>query len=1682
MADELPDIELSGGFTTHAAPDPFSVDLNLSPDIPEEDEDKGFLTEAGEFAGSFIEGGINEVLAVGAPEAIGRGQAGVDLSDSDDYGDVVASAIGQGVAQAGIIATSTKAGAVAGGMVGGPFGAAVGAAGGAFVGAATTLFQGIRRAQYGTRQSARDAFVAQQAAQGLEAAEEDILAIEEDAADKALWTNVGGEAVDTAFAFVTGGTGGGLRATVKAGKDIAKTTARVTARNGFKQGVGTALAGISKEAAKREVIKASLTRAGRFKLAAKEALAGASGEGTAEVIQGAGERAAVRSAVGGEGFISSFGDEITSEQAIKDFGVGAIAQGTIRGGAMIRETGKRVKATRDVAAINEQAEASADLSKARPLAEGESEIAEGAAAYERISNGTSNDLDSKAAMLNKIYHDLDGETDGAIFPPDFAPTEVLAKTFADDPDIVVRPLEDGSTEISLRPDTESKVITDLRRQAERKNYLKNQLEEVTENRKSLERQQDTLIMQRNHLSNLNEKLNNQVVEIDNLLAEDRQLRSKDQPTRRDPKDTREQAGEQQNLIPDEREESLVAAYKQRRKDEKAAQKKRAADAKAAGTQANLIPTKEIAGRDVSDISALEGFLSKEEKDALRAERRELRDEMLTNVRDIRGIEADIELMTSTRNDGKLDRLRLQEQRVSQELENINSRLYDKPADQLGEVQPTPIESVFNYKDRKKDALKHFKFAGPKIQRERGFDLNKIRQQPIPDRFRADIKQLEAFDPETSAPTSDTGLNSAEQSFVAAFKEGAKKDIKRIREKLNKDNIIMYMRRKGTVERGLGFTPEQGEAIVESKFSNDNYVRGIIARAEGNLRRLSDMISEQENLGINDKVINEALQGDIVALSELPPRIRNEVDKMRIEVDKLSDELIDSGMLNSRMVAIVKKNKGAYLTRQYRLFENPAKHIDEVVKNHPVWERAQGLFRQQLPEQAVNESDAAYDKRINDAMREFLIELGGQGSVVNAIASNVKSGKPSKVLSILKHRKDIPLEIRELMGEYTDAPTNYINSMHKMAALLAGHRYMSDVRDIGVAAGFLADPDSPLPHTTELLASKGSNVMSPLNGYYTTPEFKQAFEEAFAPAKMSGFWKMFVGAAGAVRLGKTVLSVQTHPKNFFGNTYFLAANGNITSLIPGLNNGEVSGVKNATKAILGDFNWSNRQEVTDLLQRYVELGVFQGFEVKEFEMLLKDLQDSNDNFQTFQKLREARYSPVRLGEKFLTGAKKLYAAEDTFFKVVTFEAERAKLARRPSNEGKSASELDRMAARITRDTMPTYELIPEAVQSIRRNPILGPFVSFHAESVRNTVNTAKLALSEISEGTRLGDTQMRNDGFVRLASLAATGLIPAGAAYAFNLTSQFDDEKEKALRTLAPWWDQHSPLGVVSVDGEGNPTYINTSSITPHQSIVDPTGVIIRAANDPDASMIDALGHAAIQFAEPFIAEGLLSSSIIDIARNINEDTGSRIYNENDTLDNILGDMISHLWDKNRTGTHVQVERMTDALTGKVGKSGLTRDPWIEALAIASGVRANQFNLDKAAFYTGTAYRRHATEATRAFSKLADSPATLSDSELKEAFDTMIRLRKFADRQVLVKIDALRKLGKTQPEIYHQFTKDTGGPGKEKSRVLTLGQQPPLRLSKQLIRGILKVEGRAEQIERIMGRPLNSDLSDLIELE
>lgn len=727
---------------------------------------------------------------------------------------------------------------------------------------------------------------------------------------------------------------------------------------------------------------------------------------------------------------------------------------------------------------------------------------------------------------------------------------------------------------------------------------------------------------------------------------------------------------------------------------------------------------------------------------------------------------------------------------------------------------------------------------------------------------------------------------------------------------------------------------------------------------------------------------------------------------------------------------------------------------------------------------TDEGRAATDRRFRSYAEAWKTTNPDQSRVaMQTKESAVKS-------DIVKRRKDLPKWLRELWGEYEDPFVNAANTMMELTAYTAQQKYLKEVVAMGTnnrngAVPFLT---TALPGTNgdALVQIPGvdtagwvrvtDDAKSPLAGFYAHPFTKAVLDGMYDhQASSSKVIRAFHKATGWAMMSKTVWSIQSHARNFVGNLFFIAANGNVFAGGPA--NAWTSAKD--SKALLFGTDDLERQKFVEKLQK---LGVLKDNQVVE---ILNQVAGAVDKMDFSKMDGEGGIVPAVLdvlskGNEFVKDA---YQAGDDFWKAFTFRAERAKIDDWGTNMTDEQKDIE--AARRVRATMPTYSMAPEIVKMIRRTGVVGAFITFAAEAVRVSHNIVKLGVEDM-RAAPVGSARWRQ-GTLRLSSVFFwQGVM--GASFGPIMTflvqslahSMFGDEEEdkiqfsdnrfiaafqkavlaarnplsddesRALREFLPEWQKDAQLWMIGKDKDGNISYSDVSYLNPLSHYPEVVLAAFRGWNQPDDTVMERIGNGAknamVQWVKPFLSDQLFAAAIGDIyydkvvkptAPLWADGDGTRLagmmlFGRRDPNAGKIAANINHLWmNAFMPGTIRSAQRVYAGSEGQTDQGGRAYNTLFEALSVAGFAKIESRSSEQ---MVSEALRGELTalaDASGNLTRTANSKGTVSDGTIEASvttsedtqFNVYRRMRKIYRRGMA--------LGLTQNQIFDAAVENVG---------------------------------------------------------
>lgn len=598
------------------------------------------------------------------------------------------------------------------------------------------------------------------------------------------------------------------------------------------------------------------------------------------------------------------------------------------------------------------------------------------------------------------------------------------------------------------------------------------------------------------------------------------------------------------------------------------------------------------------------------------------------------------------------------------------------------------------------------------------------------------------------------------------------------------------------EYGLvgGGIPKELRDIKERELGNIDAIRFKARYLQKDFTRAIRQAYGKKRLSPEDwEVVDQALRGDKEAKESLAQPVREAVQKMRDQIDDLSRQMMETGLVpkldeinetidqylrmteeagikaNEKYLALLRakqslaktfENKlGSYLNRAYMKYLT--KNWREIIPQHKVDAGKNYLYNEAL----------LHGKELTQEQVKDMIEEIVQSDSIDHIMTGSKFANN---FNILKKMKDIPEPIRDLMGEVKDPEWNFVNTVAKQAALLERHKFLQDFFKAGNGKYFGTKKDADKGWTEHV----EEPAWGPLGNIWTSPELKSALKEWDKSSVDEAMgWKAWRDINGMAKASKTILSVASEMVNMTGNVSLTAFNGNFSP----------KELKTGWLAIKDIFNQVTDQPARDYLEKLHRLRVVgTSLPLNEIRGMVNDISETLPELEGEDPSKWLKVWKKLVHMKDKAG--ELYGATDDIYKIMTFEMEKAKLKKAYEKSGvpKTEEQLDQEAAEKTLAIMPTFAKVPKAIQKTSQYGVYGLFTSYPSEIFRTVANSMKLAYDEINSD----NPEIRKMGYKRMMAQASTiafphiltavvGLLAAMLGYGVS------SEEKEAVRKMLP---------------------------------------------------------------------------------------------------------------------------------------------------------------------------------------------------------------------------------------------------------------------------------------------------------
>lgn len=826
---------------------------------------------------------------------------------------------------------------------------------------------------------------------------------------------------------------------------------------------------------------------------------------------------------------------------------------------------------------------------------------------------------------------------------------------------------------------------------------------------------------------------------------------------------------------------------------------------------------------------------------------------------------------------------------------------------------------------------------------------------------------------------------------------------------------------GGAHKDVVTATNQGKAFVrahlrELKFMLDDFYRG---RKEivGKLRSAIAPRAAAKRLPAH---VTEAINNFMVkkgTLDDVPEPMQPALRRIRDTVDALSRRYIEDGVIQGDMVATFTDNMGTYMHLDHKIFQtNPQKIKGFIKRLGPAKVNRAIAFLRQGWEETVGrkltpQEETAY-------LESFLHKAAEKGNFIGAIDTGAIGTRAS---SILKHRGNVPQEIRDIYDPVTDPDVQLARTYSLMAQHMANIKVQQGIIEAGLSkwlftepqgefvAGIEARPGTPLyPHFAKDPRSGGLPFK-----YYTTPDLKAGLDKHFAPNPMGNLVvRGYFMLNAAVKGNKTAGSVRGIMRNLLWNWPIAIANAHLDPTRP------IETLQSLRKAI-GltavdlDIPVISRWLRLPIREQQAELKKLIELEVVNSSSMAGELRENYKDFMesgTAENFIEGRFkkfgrfllkggTPQKMFDAFMSG-------DDVWHSLGYYMERAAKAKQRPNA---TAKELDVEAASIIRAVTPTYSQAAKVVQVFRKAIFFGDFVTWPAEVYRTTKNQLALTVKEMNDPNPL----VRNNGIKRGIGLAAVGAMVTGVGPATRMITGISKEEEEALRKLSPEWMQNSAWVFVGKPERLKYRTIDTQYSLPQSFMYSP---IIAAMRGDDVG--EAGKMALSELLRPFFNRTILSEVVGDLWANQEVSKGSSkviVNPELPAIDQTIA-IEEFLRKRMQPGTINDLNKIWKALWKQELPSGRIPDLGVEVTATLLGFRLVTHDVPLQFGWMMRRQLERRKNARRIFFTAAFASGGRNAPEIQDAFDKAVNAEREIFKTMQEFVGAAKVPGMTEAEI------------------------------------------------------------------
>jgi hypothetical protein len=490
------------------------------------------------------------------------------------------------------------------------------------------------------------------------------------------------------------------------------------------------------------------------------------------------------------------------------------------------------------------------------------------------------------------------------------------------------------------------------------------------------------------------------------------------------------------------------------------------------------------------------------------------------------------------------------------------------------------------------------------------------------------------------------------------------------------------------------------------------------------------------------------------------------------------------------------------------------------------------------------------------------EIIGLTKTSSAISTYLRGGKQNR--TVLEARKDVPAEIRNLMGEITHPVVREMVSLMRMSSLIHKTQSLLDIHETlkGKEWGDTISDEFPNrlsseaygPMDGKFVSHRLADLMGDTRVFNTTVE--QEMKAAMLdPKVMTGavLGPIMTAMRGFSTLQKTsnlILTPFAHMANLAGSWTMALMNGNFNPVDWGRAMHRTAiALKGAVNPRLSDKSLGLVGELQ--LAKVMDsatMGQWQSQMHRDILEQITRLDPTNKGFR--QQLQKIVHNAVlKSGKKGLDYMRSVYAFMDVWSKVAAYQEKKQYLTDFYKAEGinKPEEHIIREAGYETSKTNISYDMAIPLFRLLERNfsPVF-MFATFTSECFRATAQSYMQVFRDIARAQQATSPEGR-----ALAQKAATKRLVGTLAATAGLNALFmgiihgESDKDRRKRKLDASWEQTDISIPVGLDADGNEHRIGITRL----DAIGPVNELFRnvALAPTPEKQFDAMKGAITQF-------------------------------------------------------------------------------------------------------------------------------------------------------------------------------------------------------------------------------------------